>query len=202
MEFNQKLQKLRKQRGLTQEELAESLYVSRTAISKWESGRGYPSIDSLKAIAKFFSVSVDTLICASEAISIVEEDKKRRDMHFCTVFFGLVDVIAALFLFLPLFGFVKDGEVQISSLIALDGARIYLKIAYYTVTVAHVLMGIVTLALQSAENPSWLKMKAPISLAIGVSMVLVFIVSSQPYAAVLAFALLAVKIPVLIRSKI
>lgn len=58
MEFCEKLQELRKKRGLTQEELAEQLYVSRTAISKWESGRGYPSIDSLKAIAKFFSVSL------------------------------------------------------------------------------------------------------------------------------------------------
>lgn len=53
MEFSQKLQELRKQKGLTQEELAKSLYVSRTAISKWESGRGYPSIDSLKEIANF-----------------------------------------------------------------------------------------------------------------------------------------------------
>ena len=43
MEFNEKLQNLRKQKGLTQEELAEALCVSRTAISKWELGRGYPS---------------------------------------------------------------------------------------------------------------------------------------------------------------
>ena len=56
MEFNEKLQQLRKQKGITQEELAESLYVSRTAISKWESGRGYPNIESLKAIARFFGV--------------------------------------------------------------------------------------------------------------------------------------------------
>jgi DNA-binding XRE family transcriptional regulator len=44
MELNEKLQELKKQKQLTQEELAESLYVSRTAISKWESGRGYPSM--------------------------------------------------------------------------------------------------------------------------------------------------------------
>ena len=46
MEFHEKLQELRKQKNLTQEELSEILFVSRTAISKWESGRGYPSIDS------------------------------------------------------------------------------------------------------------------------------------------------------------
>ena len=57
MEFNEKLQELRKAKSLTQEELAEALFVSRAAISKWESGRGYPSLDSLKEISKFFSVS-------------------------------------------------------------------------------------------------------------------------------------------------
>ena len=57
MEFNQKLQELRRQRGITQEELASELYVSRTAISKWELGKGYPSIDSLKAISKYFKAS-------------------------------------------------------------------------------------------------------------------------------------------------
>ena len=68
MEFNEKLRELRGRAGLTQEELAERLYVSRTAISKWESGRGYPNIESLKAIAKFFSVTLDELLSADEAI--------------------------------------------------------------------------------------------------------------------------------------
>ena len=78
MEFNEKLQKLRKQKGLTQEELAEKLYVTRTAVSKWESGRGYPNIDSLLAIAKFFSVTVDELLSSGEAIRLAEEDRREK----------------------------------------------------------------------------------------------------------------------------
>lgn len=66
MEFSEKLQELRKSRGLTQEELAEALYVSRTAVSKWESGRGYPSIDSLKVISNYFTVTILFLSMAGE----------------------------------------------------------------------------------------------------------------------------------------
>ena len=58
MKIGRFLQDLRREKGITQEELAEVLYVSRTAISKWESGRGYPSIDSLKEISNYFSVTI------------------------------------------------------------------------------------------------------------------------------------------------
>ena len=56
MEFHEKLQQLRKQNNLTQEQLAEQLFISRTAVSKWESGRGYPNLESLKCISKLFSI--------------------------------------------------------------------------------------------------------------------------------------------------
>ena len=62
MEFHEKLQELRKRKGLTQEELAELLFVSRTAVSKWESGRGFPNIESLKAISAYFGISLDELL--------------------------------------------------------------------------------------------------------------------------------------------
>ena len=90
MEFNEKLQELRKQKGLTQEELAEMLFVSRTAVSKWESGRGMPNIDSLKAIAKFFSVTVDELLSCEEVLTIAEKDSKEKEQHFYDVLFGLL----------------------------------------------------------------------------------------------------------------
>ena len=70
MELHEKLQKLRTNENLTQEDLAAKLFVSRTAISKWESGRGYPSIDSLKAIAKHFHVTIDELIGTEEIVTL------------------------------------------------------------------------------------------------------------------------------------
>ena len=112
MEFNEKLQELRKQRGLTQEELAEKLYVSRTAISKWESGRGYPNIESLKAIAKFFSVTVDDLLSTDEVLTIAEEDSKRKEKHFRDLIYGLLDICIAMLLFLPFFAEKADGIIQ------------------------------------------------------------------------------------------
>ena len=67
---------MRKSKGLTQEELAQAIFVSRTAVSKWESGRGYPNIDSLKGLAKFFCVTVDELISPDEIIAAAEEEKR------------------------------------------------------------------------------------------------------------------------------
>ena len=199
MEFNEKLQELRKQRGLTQEELAEKLYVSRTAISKWESGRGYPNIESLKAIAKFFSVTVDELLSSGEVLTIAEEDNKRKEKHFYDLIYGLLDLCIAMLLFLPFFAQKADGTVGGVSLIALDGVQPYLKTAYFAVVISMIVMGILTLALQNCQWVAWVKSKMTISLALGTISVLLFIISLQPYAAVFAFALLAIKTLMLIK---
>jgi transcriptional regulator with XRE-family HTH domain len=57
-----KLQKLRKSRGLTQEEFSEIMNVSRQAVSKWESGQSLPEIDKLIEISDYFGVTIDYLI--------------------------------------------------------------------------------------------------------------------------------------------
>ena len=62
MKFSEKLKKLRQEHNLTQDDLAEKIYVTRTAISKWETDNGYPSIESLKMLAKLFNVTIDQLI--------------------------------------------------------------------------------------------------------------------------------------------
>lgn len=200
MELHQKLQELRRQKGLTQEELAKSLYVSRTAISKWESGRGVPNVESLKAIAQYFSITVDELLSSDELLTLAEENQKQVETHARDLVFGLVDLCAVLFLFLPLFGERTYGVIGIhSSLFGLATVQPYLKIAYFAVVIAMMLIGVLTLALQNCKALPWVKSKTPLSLAGGVLAVFLFMISSQPYAAIFAFALLAIKAVMLIK---
>ena len=62
MEFNNKLYELRKKKGLSQEELANRLNVSRQTISKWEVGDSTPDMEKLAAISELFQVSLDELV--------------------------------------------------------------------------------------------------------------------------------------------
>ena len=193
METKNILLELRTKKGLSQEELAERLFVSRTAVSKWESGRGYPNIDSLKAIAGFFSVTVDQLLSSEELLTAAEDSQKQTVGRLRDLWFGLTDLCMALLLFLPLFATETDGGVQTASLLSLCGAEVYLTAAYYAVVAGAILTGILTLALQGLAVTAWVKTKTILSLAIGVVAVLLFIITRQPYAATLAFCLLAVK---------
>lgn len=67
MKFQYELQRLRKQAGMSQEELGERLGVSRQTISKWENGTSYPDMLNLMTISGFFSVSVDSLVTDAPA---------------------------------------------------------------------------------------------------------------------------------------
>ena len=199
MTFGEKLRKLRTDSGLTQEELAEKIYVTRTAISKWESDRGYPNIDSLKAISKIFSVSIDDLFSPDEVLTIAEQDNKHKETRFKDMVYALLDLSISMLLFLPFFAEDADGIIQSVSLIALDGVQPYLKIAYLTVVIGMTVMGVLTLTLQNCQAAVWVKSKTTASLALGAILVLLLMISSQPYAAVFAFVLLTIKALMLIK---
>ena len=201
MEFHEKLQELRKQKGLTQEELAESLYVSRTAISKWESGRGYPNIDSLKAISKFFSVTIDELLSGEEVLTIAEENQKQKEAYLRDMVFGLLDLSAAIVFFVPFFGQKADGYVQAISLLFLTEIAPYLKAAYFVMVFGMVVFGISTLVLQNYRGAFWVRNKSILSLLINTATALLFIISAQPYAAVFVFVFLVIKVVCLLKKQ-
>ncbi len=201
MEFNEKLQELRKHKGLTQEELAELLFVSRTAVSKWESGRGYPNIDSIKAIARFFGVTIDELLSGDELLTIAEKDTEQKENHIRDLVFGLLDISVAVFFFLPLFGQKVNGIIQEVSLLSLTGIASYLRIAYFVVAIGIAVFGILTLALQKCQQLFWVRNKNRISLILNAVGVTLFIISTQPYAAILLFVFLVIKGLMLIKSR-
>ena len=191
MEFHIKLQQLRKQAGLTQEELAQQLYVSRAAVSKWESGRGYPNIDSLKAIADFFSVTVDQLLSSDEALTLAEHDGKARLERTRALIWGLMDLCMGLLLILPLFADRSQTVIRAVSLWQLEGAAPWMKGSLCAVILASMTIGIITLATRRY---------ARLSLVCGGLAVLLPVLTLHPYAAVFALVLLAVKVFFLLRQ--
>lgn len=193
MEFNEKLQTLRKQKGMTQEELAEALFVSRTAVSKWESGRGYPNIDSLKQMASFFSVTIDELLSSDEVLTIAEQESVRKEQSIRDLVFGLLDISASLLLFLPLFGQTADGAISEVSLLHLTEISAWLRAVYFVFVIGVSCFGILTLALQHRLKPTGIK----ISLILSALGLLLFIVSSEVYAAAFLFFLLIIKVLIL-----
>ena len=193
MEFNEKLQELRKRKGLTQEQLAESLYVSRTAISKWESGRGYPSIDSLKRVAEFFSVTIDGLLSGDDVLTVTEEKPEPQEKPCRERIFGLLDLSTALLLFLPFFGQASDGNIHGVSLLTLTGSSPYMRTAYFSIVTGMIALGILTFALQNCRKRFWEQNKTQLSFLLNTAGLLLFILGRQPYAAVFLFLSLAIK---------
>lgn len=68
--FQERLYTLRKERGLSQEDLANEVGVSRQAVQKWESGAAQPTLDKLTALAQYFGVSLDFLVTGAEAAAV------------------------------------------------------------------------------------------------------------------------------------
>ena len=114
---------MRKNRGLTKEELAQVLYVSRTAISKWESGRGYPSIDSLKEISNYFGVTIDDLL------------------------FGMVDLFSFILIVLPLYPKPINGYIFSVNLFSYTETTWFNRWIYWIMFIALIGIGIVKIVL-------------------------------------------------------
>ena len=193
MEFCEKLQELRKNKGITQEELAEALYVSRTAVSKWESGRGYPSIDSLKDISKFFSVSIDDLLSGDKLLSLAEKENKSNIRNMCNLLLGIVDLFSIVLIVLPLYPNTIDGFVYSVNLLNYTQVSEFNKLIYWIVFVLLVIIGILKVIMTRIKAEKGNKILTEVSIAISILMVLFLALTREVYAVVVAFLLLLVK---------
>lgn len=193
MEFNEKLQELRKSRGLTQEELAEALFVSRTAVSKWESGRGYPSIDSLKEISKYFSVSIDELLTGEKLISIAEKENKSNIQKMCNLLTGIVDLFSFILIVLPLYPNPINGNIYSVNLFAYTETTSFNRMLYWIMFLALVLVGAVKIIITQFELNKGQKIVTAFSIVLSILVILFLAMTREAYAVTIAFFLFVVK---------
>ena len=200
MEFGEKIQKLRNQNKWTQEQLAEKLYVSRTAVSKWESGKGYPNIDSLKDIAKLFNKTIDELLSSEEIIDIAKKENTSNIKRTNNLIYGLLDIISVLFIFLPLYAQKIENFVYSVSLISTNDISNIIKISYIIILSVLSLIGIAELIMNFVDNKKFQRIVNVISLIVETISILFFAISRQTYLTAIIFIILIIKIAVIIKN--
>lgn len=190
MEFSEKLAQLRKSKGLTQEQLADELHVSRTAISKWENGRGIPSIDSLQLIARFFEITVDDLLSADAVLDVALSEKRslsRTHLQLVSAWLSIAALACAL---LPLYKSQVDGMFASVPLYQLDSPLMLIFAALQLLMTA---CGIAALlAIKSAKN-SATNIQLIAGDALCVLLAAAFALTMQPYPACTFIAILVAK---------
>ena len=198
MDFGEKLKALRTERGLTQEQLAARLYVSRTAVSKWETGGGSPNLDSLQAVARLFDVSVDDLLSTDDLIVLARDERRSTARSSGMLSFGLLDVLAVVFAFIPLYG-VDDGSVVRLANLADYGASVDFGASFAVMAAAVVslmFVGAVEIVLAAAGSRRAARIVALVGFAVQALAVVLFASTMQPYATTLMFVLLLAKVVV------
>ncbi|MBP1592009.1 MAG: helix-turn-helix transcriptional regulator [Oscillospiraceae bacterium] len=193
MDFSEKLQNLRKQKGLTQEELAAKLFVSRTAVSKWESGRGYPNIDSLKEISKFFSVSVDELLSSDELITAAQDENRKNISDLLDMLAGCTDIMCVLMIILPLYPEKVSGSFSAVSLFEYAQESFTLACICFALFVLLMVTGTAKLIMNRRHIEKGRNTLTVVSFVLSIVSVLFLTAARLPYAVTVMFLLFIVK---------
>ena len=193
MEFGEKLCELRKCKGLTQEELAKDLYVSRTAISKWESGRGYPSIDSIKEISKYFSISIDELLSGEKIISIAEKENKSNIKNICDLLFGISDILYFMLMVLPIYSNPVGEHIYAVNLFIYLQKVSFNHMLFWVLFSVLMAAGIVKVTLSCLKIIKGQKALTVISVILGILTVLFLAMTREAYAISVSFLLVVIK---------
>ena len=200
MEFNEKLQRLRTGKNLTQEQLAEQLYVSRTAISKWESGKGYPNIDSLKSISTFFSVTIDELLSSEELIDLAETENDSNIKRIYNIISALMDVLTVGFIVLPIYGEPQGNHVYHVNLLSITNlTKVDIGI-YWAIYLLIIGLGIAKLAFVLFDKERLCSIISKVSIVTSVIAICLFAATREPYTTILLFLFFMVKIFLLLKQ--
>ena len=136
MNLSEKIVKIRKDNNLTQEEMAKRLFVTRQAVSKWERGISYPSLDILELINKEFKISINNLLD-------VNENKKNKEYKAIGFkHYGFIILYALMFL-------IVGAAIIIFNILVKETATSLWAIIFYNVLLGIVIFSIIYMLIQS-----------------------------------------------------
>ena len=196
MELSKKIKKIRNDNKLTQEQFAEKMLVSRTAVSKWENGTCYPSIDSLKYMSKTFNISLDKLLSNEEILEIANNENKSNISKYNSLLFSLLDIIRIIFIFLPLYSYKTNNFVYSVSLFNSNDLGLTLKIIFTLIFVTYFIIGFIELNLNYKEKTPLIN---KISLFLDAISIFILSFTKQPYLIALMFIIFTIKIIMLLK---
>ena len=153
---------------------------------------GYPSIDSLKEISRFFSVTIDDLICPDEMITVAENDKREFVSKYVSLICCVLDALLAILVFIPAFGNGTDSSGAVS-LFGLTGINPWVKTLFIVIISIAILNGISGVIIVAFSKPVWNRHRLVTGVVLSILAVLVFIATRQPYAGIVCFAFLVIK---------
>ena len=195
VELSKKIKQIRNDNKLTQEQFVEKMLVSRTAISKWENGTCYPSIDSLKYMSKIFNISLDKLLSSDEILEIVNTENRSNIFKYNGLLFSLLDIVRIMFIFLPLYSYKVNNFVYSVSLFDSNDLGLTLKIVFMVVFIMFLFLGFIELILNYRENNVLIK---KVSLFLDMIAIFIILFTKQSYVIALMFVIFVIKIIMLI----
>lgn len=195
MGLSGKIKKIRNDNKLTQEQFAEKMLVSRTAVSKWENGTCYPSIDSLKYMSEVFNISLDELMSNEEMLDIVKTEKYSNASKYNGLLFCILDMIRIIFVFLPLYSFKTNNFIYSVSLFKSNDLGVFLKFILMNMFIMFFILGIIELCLNRRKCNNVLN---KISLLFDIVSIFIILFINQPYLVALMFFVFVVKVVMLL----
>ncbi len=191
MELSKKIKQIRNDNKLTQEQFAEKMLVSRTAVSKRENETCYPSIDSLKYMSQTFNVSLDKLLSSEEILEIAKTENQSNISKYNSLLFCLLDVVRIIFVFLPLYSYKTNDFIYSVSLFNSNDLGSTLKIVFLLIYIIFLILGIIELIFNYKGNNGLIN---KISLFLDVISIFILLFTKQPYVIALMFIIFVIKI--------
>ena len=191
MELSKKIKQIRNDNKLTQEQFAEKMLVSRTAVSKWENGTCYPSIDSLRYMSQIFNVSLDKLLSSEEILEIAKTENQSNISKYNSLLFCLLDIVRIIFVFLPLYSYKTNDFIYSVSLLNSIDLGSTLKIIFVLIFITFLILGITELIFNYKRNNGLIN---KISVFLDMISIFVLLFTKQPYVIALMFVIFIIKI--------